>query len=186
MTNYEMEQNKAECQGEIPTEVLDELIAIKLARRLSWGELGDRHFEVTGQRVNPRTLREAVLERRSTRFHMNGDTDLWAAAQRSGRVADMFVCMLHCVAAEWKMLRDAKVWASRDGCLDDFPPEHLKRMEELGNQIRGVFLGMFALFGAETVKAIFDQWASTPKPAVRRDSMIDDLIKQSEQSLFGR
>ena len=38
--------------------------------------------------------------------------------------------------AEDEMFRDARAWASTHGCLDDFPLEHLEKMEEWSNKIR--------------------------------------------------
>lgn len=135
MTNNESEQKIEQCQGEIPSEVIDELIAMLLAGRPR-EEIATRYFELTDQSVDWSTFREAVWERKMTRLKMNGETDLGAVAEGSGRVADMLLYMFHSMVVEYEMLCDAKSWASRQGCLDDFPLEHLEKMEEWSDRIK--------------------------------------------------
>ncbi len=144
MTINESEQNTEQRQGEIPPEVIDELIAMDLAGRPR-EELATRYFELTGQSVDWSNLGEATVERKLTRFKMNGKTDLRAVAQRSGRVADMLLHMFHSLVAEYEMFRDAKAWAGGQGCLDDFPAEHVKKMEELSIRIKRFIAEVYPL-----------------------------------------
>ena len=144
MLNNESEQNTEQGQGEIPPEIIDELITMDLAGRPR-DELATRYFELTGQSVDWSNLREATGERKLTRFKMNGKTDLRAVAQRSGRIADMLLHMFHSLVAEDKMFRDAKNWAIKQGCLEDFPSEHLKKMEELNDRIKRFIAEVYPL-----------------------------------------
>ena len=144
MLNNESEQKIEQGQGEIPPEIIDELITMDLAGRPR-EELGARYFELTGRTVDWKDLREATVERKLTRFKMNGETDLRAVAERSGRVPDMLLHMFHSLVAEYGMFRDAKIWASRQGCLDDFPSKHVKKMEELSIRIKRFIAEIYPL-----------------------------------------
>ncbi len=93
---------------------------------------------------------------------------------------DLFACVLHCLLAEWATLQDAKAWAARNGCLDDFPSEPLERMEVLSDRIKGVFLEMHARLDPETIKFVFNQLRVSPK-----DSIVDTMLKESAQKLLG-
>lgn len=170
------EQNVEHYQGEMPVAVLDELMAMKTALQLSGPELADRCRQRFGLSVDWRTLLEAIGQRRIARTKMNGDTELWDALQRSGGLLDLFVCMLYHPVAEWAMLSDAKAWAARNGCLDDFPSEPLERMEVFSDRIKGVFLEMHARLDPQTIKFVFDQLRVSPK-----DSIVDTLLKKSAQ-----
>ena len=170
------EQNVEHYQGEMPVAVLDELMAMKIALQLSGPELADRCRQRFGLSVDWRTLLEATGQRRIARTKMNGDTELWDAFQRSGGLLDLFVCMLYHPVAEWAMLSDAKAWAARNGCLDDFPSEPLERMEVFSDRIKGVFLEMHARLDPQTIKFVFDQLRVSPK-----DSIVDTLLKKSAQ-----
>ena len=174
------EQNMEDYQGEIPVAVLDELMAMKMALQLSGSELADRCRQRFGLSVDWRTLLEAIGQRRIARAKMNGDTELWDALQRRGGLLDLFACVLHCLLAEWTMLRDAKAWAARNGCLDDFPSGRLQRMEVLSDQIKGFFLEVHARLDPETIKFVFDQFGVSPK-----NSIVERLVKGSAQRLLG-
>ena len=170
------EQNVEHYQGEMPVAALDELMAMKTALQLSGPELADRCRQRFGLSVDWRTLLEAIGQRRIARTKMNGDTELWDALQRSGGLLDLFVCMLYHPVAEWAMLSDAKAWAARNGCLDDFSSEPLERMEVFSDRIKGVFLEMHARLDPQTIKFVFDQLRVSPK-----DSIVDTLLKKSAQ-----
>ncbi len=170
------EQIMEDYLGEIPVAVLDELMAMKMALQLSGPELADRCRQRFGLSVDWRTLLEAIGQRRIARAKMNGDTKLWDALQRRGGLMDLFACVLHCLLAEWAMLRDAKAWAARNGCLDNFPSEPLERMEVLSDRIKGVFLEMRARLDPETIKFVFDQLRVSPKNSQLRPNVIIDRM----------
>ena len=175
------EQNMKDYQGEISVAVLDELMAMEMALQLSGSELADRCRQRFGLSVDWRTLRESIYQRKMARLKMNGDTELWDALQRSGRLLDLFVCLVYWPVAEWGIISDVKAWAAQNGCLDDFPSERLERMEVLSDRIKGVFLEIHSRLDPDTVRAIFKKLGVLPG----KGDLIDELLKRSDRKLNG-
>ena len=192
------EQNMKDYQGEISVAVLDELMAMangfatlriramEMALQLSGSELADRCRQRFGLSVDWRTLRESIYQRKMARLKMNGDTELWDALQRSGRLLDLFVCLVYWPVAEWGIISDVKAWAAPKRLPGRFPFGTSRAYGSVerpnqGGLAKRPFLEIHSRLDPDTVRAIFKKLGVLPG----KGDLIDELLKRSDRKLNG-